>query len=164
MASIKNRFARNVIAVAESVSCAEAARVMAEHGIRSVGVRKGRKLIGIVTERDLLRFLGIFADPLRTPVSAALRPDAPTVSADASELECTMLMRKHRTGHLSVQDGGEIVGVISLAECAEPPVEEREEWVLGQLQSYARCVRADPLSQPVTSVFGRRHLRRSRAA
>lgn len=145
MASIQNRVARNVIAVAASASCAEAARVMAEHGIGSVGVRKDGKLVGIVTGRDLVRFLGVFADPLRTPVAAALRADAPAVSADASEFECALLMRKHRTGHVAVKEGGRIVGVISLPEPAESSVEEEE--IFGQRQSYARCVRRDPRSR-----------------
>src|SRR5512143_2453888 len=133
MASIQSRVARNVVAVAESASCAEAARVMAEHGIGSVGVRRGRKLLGIVTERDLLGYLGIFADPHRTQVSAALHPAAPAVPADASPLECALIMRRHGTGLLAVRDGGEIVGVISLRDVSGPVPEEQQESSAGYL-------------------------------
>src|SRR5512138_2471355 len=156
MASIQSRVARNVVAVAETASCAEAARVMAEHGIGSVGVRRGRKLLGIVTERDLLGYLVAFADPHRTPVSAALRPDAPAVSVDASAFECALLMRRHRTRHLAVRDGGEVVGVISLRDVSGPVLEEQESSAGYQ---HGRGGRAERAPRPTSAVFGRAALR-----
>ncbi len=163
MACIQNRVIRNVIAVAESVSCAEAARVMAEHGIGSVGVRRGDKLLGVVTGRDLLRFLAGSADARRSPIAAALRPDAPTVSAQASAQECAQLMRSHRTGHLAVEDAGEIVGVISLLNLSDLVVEDKE-WKINQLQSYILGGHAQQLSQPITTLFNPGRLGRHFAA
>jgi len=45
---------RGVITARPTTPVEEAARLMAERGIGSVGVRRGAKLVGLVTERDLL--------------------------------------------------------------------------------------------------------------
>jgi len=152
MACIQNRVIRDVIAVTESVSCAEAAHVMAQFGIGCVGVRRGKKLLGIVTGRDLLGCLTDGADARRTPVTSALRPDMPAVSAKASDQECARLMRRYRTGHLAVEEDGEIVGVISLLNLSDLVVEDRE-WNIKLLQSDLRDGRGQQLSQPITTIF-----------
>jgi CBS domain-containing protein len=125
VASIQSRVRRNVIAVDESASCAEAARVMAEHGIGSIGVRRCGKLVGIVTSREILRGITAGLDARSTPVAAALRPDAPTISAQASDDECAELMRRWWTGHIAVEEGGDIVGVISLLDLSDLRVDDR---------------------------------------
>lgn len=163
MACIKSRVTRDVIAVDESVSCAEAARIMGQFGIGCVGVRHGERLLGIVTGRDLLASLAGWADAHRTPVASAMRPDMPTVSAWASDHECARLMRCYRTGHLAVEDGGKIVGVISLLDLCDLVVEDRES----DIQALQSCLRGGGgLRRPrrATTLFSGGGLRGSRAA
>jgi len=162
MACIQKRVIRDVIAVGESVSCAEAARVMGQFGIGCVGVRRGEQLLGVVTARDLLGCLTGAADAHHTPVAAALRPDMPAVSAKASDQECARLMRCHRTGHLAVEEGGRIVGVISLLDLCDIVVEDRE-WSIKQLQSFIRGGRGKQLPRS-TTIFKPGGLRRACAA
>ncbi len=163
MACIRSRVTRDVIAVAESASCAEAASVMAQFGIGCVGVRRGDKLLGIVTGRDLLGCMTGWADAHRSPVASALRPDMPAVSAGANDQECARLMRCHRTGHLAVKEGGEIVGVISLLDLCDLVVEDRESNI-NLLQSYLRGGRGKRYPRPITTIFNPGRLRRHQAA
>ena len=72
MSCIESHVVRAVVSLDEGASCAEAARVMAEHRIGSVGVRRAGKLVGIVTERDLLGAVAGGLDPARTAVGRAL--------------------------------------------------------------------------------------------
>jgi signal-transduction protein with cAMP-binding, CBS, and nucleotidyltransferase domain len=155
MACIQNRVIQDVIAVTESVSCAEAARVMAQFGIGCVGVRRGDKLLGIVTSRELLGCLTGVIDAHRTPIGSALRPDMPTVSSQASDQECARLMRCYRTGHLAVEENGEIVGVITLLNLCDLVVEDRE-WNIKLLQSRLPGGRHQQLAQPITTIFNPR--------
>jgi CBS domain-containing protein len=154
MACIEKRIVRDVVSLEASASCAEAARVMAKHGIGSVGVRRGGRLVGLVTERDLVASVLGRLDPDRTSLGEAMRADQPTVSSRADDRECAQLMRSRRTRHLAVKDGNEIVGVVSMLDLVELVVEENE-WRIDQLESYIGGGRARQLSQPIAAVFAR---------
>jgi signal-transduction protein with cAMP-binding, CBS, and nucleotidyltransferase domain len=127
---------------------------MAAAGIGSVGVTVGGKLVGLVTERDLVRHVAAGGDTFATPLAALLRPEQPSVSPCATDRECAELMRAHRTRHLLVKDGEEILGVVSMLDLADLVVEERESKI-DQLESYIGGGRCQQLSKPVCSVFGR---------
>lgn len=152
MASICNRVVRNVISLEASATCADAARLMAHRGIGSVGVRRNGKLLGLVTERDLVSAVAAGVDPAATPVLQALSPEAPVVSTQATDVECAHLMQARRTRHLAVREGADIVGVISMLDLVDLVVEEKE-WSIDQLETYIRGGRARQLSQPITTVF-----------
>jgi CBS domain-containing protein len=156
MARIQNHVVRAVVSLDETATCAEAARIMSDAGIGSVGVLRGKKLVGLVTERDLLAAVGGGADPERVPVARALPPELAAVSPDATELEAAEVMRAHRTRHLAVVDRGEIVGVFSLLDLVELVVQDKQ-WSIDQLESYIRGGRAAQLSAPLRSVFSHDH-------
>ncbi len=152
MASIENRFVRKVVCLAASASCADAARVFTQHGIGSVGVRREGKLVGLVTERDLLAAAAGGEDLAETTLGAVMRTAVPAVSPHATDAECAQLMRAHRTRHLVVAEGGEVVGVISLLDLVDLVVEEKQGDI-EQLEAYIRGGRARELSTPVRTVF-----------
>ena len=79
MASIEKRFVREVVSLDATATCSEAARLMAQRGIGSVGVRRGGKLVGLVTERDLVAAVVGRVDPDRTTLGEAMRADQPTI-------------------------------------------------------------------------------------
>lgn len=152
MACIQNRVVRNVVALDETATCAEAARLMAERRIGSVGVRRGAELVGLVTERDLVSAISAGNDPSRTTLRLAMQPDAPVVSLGASDAECAQLMRTRCTRHLAVKDGDEIVGVISMLDLVDLVVGEKQ-WSIDQLESYIRGGRSWQLSEPIRTPF-----------
>ncbi|HET8539906.1 MAG TPA: CBS domain-containing protein [Anaeromyxobacter sp.] len=155
MACIGSRVVREVVALDRSASCAEAAREMAAAGVGSIGVTVGGTLVGLVTERDIVRHLAAGNDTFAAPLGAVLRPDQPAVSPCATDRECAELMRAHRTRHLLVKDGEQIVGVVSMLDLVDVVVEEKE-WRIDQLESYIGGGRCQQLSAPVCSMFRRR--------
>ena len=152
MACIQNRVVRAVVALDESATCREAARLMSERGVGSVGVRRGAKLVGLVTERDLVSALGGGAHACHTTLAQVMRADVPSVSMLATDRECAQAMRTGRTRHLLVKEGGEIVGVLSMLDLVDLVVEEKQ-WSIDQLESYIRGGRAWQLSQPIMTLF-----------
>jgi CBS domain-containing protein len=152
MASIRDRFVRNVVCLAASATCDDAARVMAHHGIGSVGVRRLGRLVGLVTDRDLVAQLAAGADPAETTLEQAMRPELPAVSADATDVECAKLMRAKRTRHLAVREGAELVGVISMLDLVDLVVAEKQASI-DELEAYIRGGRAMALSEPIRTVF-----------
>lgn len=79
----------------------------------SLVIVDGSKIIGIVTERDILRGLARGADPDATPVSEVMTGELVTVAADTPVREAARLMAQHWIRHLPIMDGESLVGVLS---------------------------------------------------
>jgi CBS domain-containing protein len=152
MATIRNHFVRPVLSLEASATCGDAARLMAERGIGSVGVHAGGQLVGLVTDRDLVGAVARGADTGRTSLADVMRADLPVVAPDATDVECAQLMRTARTRHLLVREGGRIAGVLSLLDLVDLVVEEKQAG-MEQLEAYIRGGRARELSQPTVTVF-----------
>ncbi len=97
-------------------SLAQAARSMQQADTGSVVVTDDGKVVGILTERDLLRAAAGEGDPERERVRLWMtsRPDVlgPDERADAAWASLT----SHRYRHLPVVEGGHCVGVVSLRD------------------------------------------------
>ncbi|GEJ59328.1 CBS domain-containing protein [Anaeromyxobacter diazotrophicus] len=135
MATIENHVVRDLVALEGGASCAEAARLMSERGIGAIAVRDGGRVVGVVTERDLVA--RVLAEGLRPelPIRQAMRTDVPLVTPSTTELDCTALMRDHTTRHLLVAERGEVVGIISMRDVIRLMLDEKE-WLIGQLHTF----------------------------
>src|SRR5512138_1145439 len=116
MAAIRKQVTRDVVTIGASEPMRAAAQLMEERKIGSVAVRDGTGILGLVTERDLMRTVCVLGvDPGR-PVREAVRTGTPRVEASASESETASVMRDHTTRHLLVEEDGAVVGVISMRD------------------------------------------------
>jgi CBS domain-containing protein len=79
----------------------------------SLLVMDGGRLLGIVTERDVMKAVARGADLDVTPVSAVMTTTVLTVSPDTSLHEAARHMATRWIRHLPVVDGGEVVGMVS---------------------------------------------------
>jgi CBS domain-containing protein len=135
MAAIRRQVTRDVVTLNASAPMAEAARVMEERRIGSVAVREGSTIIGLVTERDLMRTVCVLGRDPGAPIREAMRREIPKVDPSATEAEVAELMRENTTRHLLVEDAGEVVGVISMRDIIQLMLDEKEH-LIGQLQCY----------------------------
>ncbi|HEY3069773.1 MAG TPA: CBS domain-containing protein [Gaiellaceae bacterium] len=105
-----------IVAVAPEDTLGEAAERMAEEGVGSAVVLDSGRLIGILTERDLLKAVAgrVHTSEARVREWMTIDPITATESTDAEEAMRTMLEQGFR--HLPVVEGGRTVGVISLRE------------------------------------------------
>ncbi|GIP41880.1 CBS domain-containing protein [Paenibacillus sp. J45TS6] len=77
-----------------------------------------RKLVGVVTDRDLV-LRGIASkNPGSTKVSEVMTADVHTVNSTASIDEAAKMMAAHQVRRLPVVDNGELVGILSLGDIA----------------------------------------------
>ena len=90
MASIDRHVTRDVIALDSMTPCREAARLMADRKVGSIAVREGGKIIGLVTERDLVGRVLARGDSGSMPIGEAMRTDLPSISARSSEHSCPL--------------------------------------------------------------------------
>ena len=94
----------------------EAIRRMAEARVGSVAVCDGSRLVGIFTERDVLRLAGEAAALDEVRVSDAMTRDVTTISADADLVSAARLMGERRIRHLPVVEGENLLGMIGIRD------------------------------------------------
>jgi len=94
-----------------------AAQKMWEQQTGSLLVMDGDELVGIVTERDVLRAVATGVD-LSTSVSDMMTKDVATVAPGTSLREAAATMAERWIRHLPVVDGGRVVGVLSQRDLA----------------------------------------------
>jgi citrate synthase len=93
-----------------------AAARMVEHGVGSVVVVDGERPIGILTERDLIRFAATGAEAAGTKVSEWMTEDPDTVGPAVAAREAFASLEAHGYRHVPVVDEGRLVGVVSLRD------------------------------------------------
>ena len=97
---------------------AEAARKMWQQQTGSLLVMDGEDLVGIVTERDVLKAVAAGVKLDETRVSEVMTKDLVTVGPGTSLREAAKVMTDRWIRHLPVLDGGKLVGVMSQRDLA----------------------------------------------
>ena len=97
---------------------AEAARRMWRQQTGSLLVVDGEDLVGIVTERDILKAAAAGTRLEETRISEVMSKDLVTVGPGTSVREAAKVMADRWIRHLPVVDGGKLVGVISQRDLA----------------------------------------------
>ena len=108
----------------------EAARLMVEHNIGAVPVLHEGQLVGIFSERDLMRRVVVAGkDPAHTLVSEVMTEDPLTVAPNDPLETCMTLMKRHGFRHLPVCTGRDLKGVVSLRDLLLHNLDEKDDEV-----------------------------------
>jgi len=94
-------------------SLAEAAARMWNAQTGSLLVMEGEHLLGIVTERDLLRAVANGDDPKSVPLKDVMRTEVITVGPQTMLKAAAKIMATKWIRHLPVMDGDKVAGIIS---------------------------------------------------
>lgn len=95
-----------------------AARIMRDEDTGAVPVVENGKVLGMVTDRDIvIRALADGAQVDR-PVRDFVTGDVVCATPDMSTREASKLMSEHQVRRLPVVDGGRLVGIVSLGDLA----------------------------------------------
>jgi CBS domain-containing protein len=108
----------------------EAVQLMVEHNIGAVPVLHNGKLVGIFSERDLMkRVVGEARDPRSTRLAEIMTEDPLTVSMHEELENCMTIMRRHSFRHLLVCHEGRLVGIVSLRDILLHDLSEKDDEV-----------------------------------
>ncbi|MCW2629626.1 CBS domain-containing protein [Mycobacterium sp.] len=106
------------------------------HNIGAMVVMSPDGLVGIVSERDVVRKLHeLGADILRRPVSAIMTTLVATCAPSDSVDSLSALMTKNRVRHVPVMDNGRLAGIVSIGDVVKTRMEQLE-LEQEQLQAY----------------------------
>lgn len=123
-------------AVAPEAPVIEAIRLMAEHHVGALLVMEGRRLAGILSERDYARKVVLQGRSSKdTPVRDIMTEHVITVGPDDSADHCMQIVTDHRIRHLPVVDGDAVLGVVSIGDLVRAVIEEQRQ-ELDHLQRY----------------------------
>jgi CBS domain-containing protein len=125
---ILDRKGREVVTVDAAATVLQAARRMNERGIGGLVVMEGARLVGIFTERDVLRrVVAEGRDPARTPVREVMTAPVLRCGPDAPLDECRVLMTDRRIRHLPVVEQDELRGIITTGDLLAQQVREQQD-------------------------------------
>jgi CBS domain-containing protein len=131
------------IAAGESVQGAVAA--LTQHDISALAVMEDDVLVGILTERDVVR--RAYSATARLPAVLRVRDimtrELITVGPEHSIEDCMALMIDHHVRHLPVVVAGHAVGMLSMRDLVGHVLSEKE-FVIRQMTNYISGVLEAP--------------------
>jgi CBS domain-containing protein len=106
-----------IFALQRTASVAEAAQMMETHNIGIVAVLDGERLVGVFSERDVVRrVLNRGRDPLCTAVGGVMTTNL-VVAAPDDDYQAAMRAMDHANiRHLPVVDGGRMISMLSIRD------------------------------------------------
>src|SRR5690349_174627 len=94
-----------------------------EEIVGSVGVCEGDKLVGIFTERDVLRLAGEGSQFADVRVGDVMTRQLVTLAPDDDILDAARLMGDRKIRHLPVLEGENLLGIVGIREIVRALVE-----------------------------------------
>ncbi|MDQ4018519.1 MAG: CBS domain-containing protein [Actinomycetota bacterium] len=126
MASIRDVMTPNPTTCPPSATVTDAARAMASEDVGPIPVAEGDRLVGMVTDRDLVvRVLAEGRDANSTTLQEIMASDLVTVEPGTQLEEALQLMSDNQVRRLPVVEGGRLVGIVAQADVARAADEEQ---------------------------------------
>ncbi|MBN1245169.1 CBS domain-containing protein [Candidatus Bathyarchaeota archaeon] len=118
--------------VSPDVSLSRAAKLMIESGVRQLPVFEKAKLLGFVTDEDIIH--GAVTQEWGSVAVEKIMTKAPQViDANRSVGAVLSLFREQGVSHVPVMDEGKLVGVISIQDVIEQVFQPRQRQTLGEI-------------------------------
>lgn len=115
MATVADLMTKDVLTVEPSDSIGEAAEKMVAAKVGAVVVMEDFvRIVGIVTERDLLRAVASRARAAEARVRQWMTPDPVTIEPETTVEDAAKVMLDHNFRHLPVVKDGRPLGIVSL--------------------------------------------------
>ncbi len=121
MITVDRLMTRRVVSVAAGSSAIDAAKLMTNHKIGSVFVREQDRIVGIVTEPDIIRkVVGVDGVPYGIPVEDIMSSPVIGIDGRRSVTDAADLMERHGLRHLAILKDNSIVGILSVRDLLRP--------------------------------------------
>jgi CBS domain-containing protein len=123
MPQARRYMSRDLLSVEPGLSLTEVARRMVAKDVGAVLVTEGKQLVGILTERDVLRAVARGIDA-NTTVADWMTRNPETLDPDESTEHAAVLMIHGGFRHLPVTEQDEVVGMLSIRDLMRVVLED----------------------------------------
>jgi CBS domain-containing protein len=123
MALARGHMSRDLLSVEPSLPLTEVAKRMVAKDVGAVLVTVDERLVGILTERDVLRAVARGIDE-STTVADWMTRDPETLDPDESTEHAAVLMIHGGFRHLPVTEGEDVVGMLSIRDLMRVVLED----------------------------------------
>ncbi|MBA3264654.1 MAG: CBS domain-containing protein [Thermoleophilaceae bacterium] len=123
MPSARGHMSRDLLSVEPGLPLTEVAKRMVAKDVGAVLVTEGKQLVGILTERDVLRAVARGIDAGTTAADWMTR-DPETLEPDESTQHAAVLMIHGGFRHLPVSENDEVVGMLSIRDLMRMVLED----------------------------------------
>jgi CBS domain-containing protein len=120
----------STLSTSPDVTVAAAADLLVRNKVGSVLVMDQGRLVGIFTERDILRLVAERRDPASTRVADVMTRDLVVMRPSASVVDAMRVISEKRIRHIPIVESGAVLGVVSQGDLNHWLVRNRE----GQIQ------------------------------
>lgn len=108
---------KEVLTIEPTSTMADAVDKMVSHRCGSLVVCEGESMVGIISERDVLRAISGASETLdKITVEVRMTKDVITGAPDQNINDTMGLMTKNHVRHLPVIDNGKLAGLISIGD------------------------------------------------
>jgi CBS domain-containing protein len=119
-----------VHAVRPGDSIVSAMQLMADRQVGFLVVLEGKRLVGVVSERDYARKVALQdRSPGHVTVAEIMTDRVVTITPDRTIPECMALMDAHHFRHLPVVEGDTVVGVLSIRDLLRATIAHHERLI-----------------------------------
>jgi CBS domain-containing protein len=117
MSAVASIMTKSPKSVGPTTSVVSAAKTMKSAKVGSLFVKKGKQLVGIVTDTDIVRRAVSSGKPLgKLTVEKIMTAPIRTIDVNKTVDDAQDMMGDHMIRHLGVTRNGEIVGVVSVRD------------------------------------------------
>ncbi len=134
---LRSKASSDVLSVDPASTVFDAIHKMNHHHVGSLLVTVGGQVVGMFTERDVLRrVVGALKDPAHTQVAEVMTRDVITVKPETDFDDISAIMQTKRIRHLPVcDDNGQVYGVLSIGDLNAYRTQTQES-TIHQLNDY----------------------------
>jgi len=133
---IAGKALQDIVTIGPDASVRELLALLAQYNIGAAVVSAdGTTVVGIVSERDIVRRLHVHDGGLDETVAQIMTSDVQTCEPSSSLDEVRKTMTEGRFRHLPVCEGDQLVGVISIGDVVKAYIDQ-VEFERDQLDSY----------------------------
>ena len=119
---VANVMTKSVVTLRVDDTVQKAAKLMVEHNVGSVIVVEGKghkkKLIGLVTEHDVLKVLAKHQDSAKVKLKDVMKKDPVTVHPQEDFMVASVIMERYQVKKLPVVESDEVVGMVTTTDLA----------------------------------------------
>jgi CBS domain-containing protein len=134
MGQVRDVMTNNPTTCEPSATLVDAAKVIAREDVGSVPIVESGRLVGIVTDRDIVvRAVAEGRDVTSTTVKDVASKDLVTVTPDEDLDRALQLMGQRQVRRIPVVESDQVVGIVSQADVARAVDEEKTGEVVQQI-------------------------------